>query len=146
MRILVVDDDYVSRTKLMALLSVYGQCDGVFNGEIAVKYFEAAHKELVPYDLVTMDIEMPVMDGQQTIAVIRAIEKTLGISNQKAVKILMVTVKKSPKDVVKAYYEGCDGYLAKPTKPEDIKKSLGELGFQCCPLKFYKGAPGGLIT
>jgi len=146
MRVLVVDDDYVSRTKLMTLLAVYGQCDGAPNGEIAVKYFEAAHKELVPYDLITMDIEMPVMDGQQTVVAIRKIERDLQVTSEKEVKILMVTVKRSPKDVVKAYYEGCSGYLTKPTKPEDIKKSLGELGFQCCPLKFYKENTGGVIS
>ena len=130
MRILVVDDDYVSRVKLLTLLGAYGQCDGAPNGEIAVKLFEEAHKELVPYDLVTMDIEMPVMNGHETVSRIREIERALQLNSQQAAKILMVTVHKAMKQVASSYQEGCDGYLTKPTTPEDLKKTLLEVGFQ----------------
>jgi len=130
MRILVVDDDYVSRVKLLTLLGAYGQCDSAPNGEIAVKLFEEAHKELVPYDLVTMDIEMPVMNGHETIARMREAERALQLTGPQAVKILMVTVHKTIKQVASSYEEGCDGYLTKPTTPEDLKKTLAEVGFK----------------
>jgi CheY-like chemotaxis protein len=128
MRILVVDDDYVSRVKLAELLAPYGHRDSSPNGEIAIKLFEEAHKELAPYDLVTMDIGMPGMSGQEVLACLREREKSWGIPPSAAVKIIMITGKESPKDVISSYYEGCDGYLAKPIKPEGLNKALAEAG------------------
>ena len=128
MRILVVDDDYVSRVKLVTILNTYGQCDSAPDGEIALKLVEAAHKELVPYDLITMDIEMPGMNGQEVVDHIRKIEQALQIGGDKGSKILMVTVKAALKDVSASYYRGCNGYLIKPTQPEAIKQVLEGLG------------------
>ena len=130
MRILIVDDDYVSRTKLSNLLAAYGQCDNAPNGEIAVKLFEVAHKELVPYDLITMDIVMPNMTGQDTVQALRAIEKKVCLTAEKETKILMVTGTRSPKDILSSYYEGCNGYLTKPYNLNDVQKALADLGIQ----------------
>lgn len=133
MRILVVDDDYVSRSKLAVLLASYGQCDPSPNGEIAIKLFEEAHKEMVPYDLVTMDIEMPGMNGEAVVAELRRIEETLQVPSQEAVKILMVTVKHAIKDVSASYYQGCNGYLTKPTTPEGLQQALKDVGIKLEP-------------
>ena len=128
MRILVVDDDYVSRSKLAALLAPYGQCDSSPNGEIALKLFEEAVKELAPYELITMDIEMPGMNGEVVVAQIRKTEEALHVDAKDAVKILMVTVKHTIKDVSESYYQGCNGYLTKPTTPEGLQKALADVG------------------
>ncbi len=128
MRILVVDDDYVSRSKLAALLASYGQCDSSPNGEIALKLFEEAHKESAPYELVTMDIEMPGMNGEEVVTQMRKIEEDLHV--QDSAKILMVTVKRTLKDVSASYYRGCSGYLIKPTTPDGLKAALGEVGIK----------------
>ena len=127
MRILVVDDDYVSRVKLVALLGQYGQCDNAPCGEIAIKLFEQAQKSGVPYNLVTMDIEMPDMDGQAVVKQMRAQESALGLVSSKQAKILMVTAKTALKEVSTSYHEGCDGYLTKPTTPQGLKDALKEV-------------------
>jgi two-component system, chemotaxis family, chemotaxis protein CheY len=128
MRILVVDDDYVSRVKLSRLLLTYGHCDNAPNGEIAMRLFECAHRESAPYNLVTMDVEMPEMSGQEVVMRMRAMEKSWGTARNLAAKVLMVTAKESVKDVVSAYDEGCDGYLAKPIRPDRLIKALIEIG------------------
>jgi two-component system, chemotaxis family, chemotaxis protein CheY len=128
MRILVVDDDYVSRVKLAELLAPYGHRDSSPNGEIAIKLFEEAHKELAPYDLVTLDIGMPGMSGQEVLACLREKEKSWRTPRELAAKVIMVTAKESPKDVISSYFELCDGYLAKPIKPESLKKALADVG------------------
>jgi two-component system, chemotaxis family, chemotaxis protein CheY len=128
MRILVVDDDYVSRVKLSQLLAPYGHRDCSPNGEIAIKMFEEAHKELAPYDLVTMDIGMPDMSGQEVLTCLREKEKVWGIPRESAAKVIMITGKDSAKDVMSSYYEGCDGYLTKPIKPEGLKQALADAG------------------
>jgi two-component system chemotaxis response regulator CheY len=128
MRILIVDDDYVSRTKLSALLAAYGQCDAVPNGEIALKMFQEAHKELVPYELVTMDVEMPEISGHDVVGQMRDIERALQIPGGSEVKVLMVTVKKELKEVSTAYKHGCTGYITKPVTPENLKKAVADIG------------------
>jgi two-component system, chemotaxis family, chemotaxis protein CheY len=130
MRILVVDDDYISRVKLSRLLSDHGHCDSSPNGDIAVRLFAAAYKESAPYNLITMDIEMPDMSGQEVIMRIREMEKSWRDLSNSAAKILMVTAKERAKDVVSAYYEGCDGYLAKPIRPDRLNKALAEIGIK----------------
>jgi len=128
MRVLIVDDDYVSRVKLASFFNSLGQSDCAPRGDIAVSLFEEAHKELVPYDLVTVDIEMPGIHGQEVVDKMRQIERTLEIEASNQVKILMVTAKTAIKEVSSSYNKGCDGYLTKPATPEELRRSLKDLG------------------
>jgi two-component system chemotaxis response regulator CheY len=130
MRILIVDDDYVSRVKLSKLLSAYGHCDSSPNGDIAIRLFESAYEESVPYELVTMDIEMPDMIGQEVVTRFRELEKSWAIAPDAVTKILMVTAKRTVRDIASSYYEGCDGYVTKPTKPDDLYQALAKIGFK----------------
>ena len=129
MRVLVVDDEYVSRTKLKALLSPCGDCDAAPSGEFGLKMFEQAHEESVPYDLVTMDIDMPGMNGRDVVQKIRQWER--GQRNYQAgseVKILMVTASTNPKDIVSSFQEGCEWYLIKPATPRNVRGAFAKLG------------------
>jgi two-component system, chemotaxis family, chemotaxis protein CheY len=128
MRILIVDDDYVSRSKLKAILGLQGDCDCAAGGEIALKMFAAADKELVPYGLVTVDIEMPEMNGQELVTQLRQWEEKHGVALTERAKILMVTIKKELRAVSTSYSEGCDGYLVKPVTPESVAQGLKEIG------------------
>jgi two-component system, chemotaxis family, chemotaxis protein CheY len=128
MRILVVDDDYISRVKLSQLLLAYGHCDNAPNGDIAIRLFEAAQMELAPYNLVTMDIVMPDMNGQEVLMRLRGIEKEWETPAKMIAKVIMITAKETAKDVASSYYEGCDGYLTKPVNPEKIRTALVEVG------------------
>ena len=129
MRILIVDDDYVSRLKLKSLLSRYGDCDAVPDGELALKMFTVAHDESVPYDLITMDIDMPKMWGQEVVKKIREWEANYGNYLAKSnVHILMVSVKKEVTDALTSLREGCTGYMTKPVTPERLERALGKIG------------------
>ncbi len=127
MRILVVDDDYVSRTKLKSLLSAYGDCDAVHNGEIALKMFEKAYKESAPYNLITMDIEMPDMSGQEVVHSIRQWELENKVKSSRQVKILMITIKNDVDDITSSFKEGCEWYLTKPVTPENLREALAKV-------------------
>lgn len=128
MRILIVDDDYISRLKLKSLLSEYGDCDAVPNGELSLKMFKIAHDESFPYGLITMDIDMPKMWGQEVVKKIREWENThKEYLAEKHVKILMITVMKDIKDALTSFKEGCTGYMTKPVTPESIEKALKKI-------------------
>jgi two-component system chemotaxis response regulator CheY len=124
MRILVVDDEYVSRTKLKVLLQAYGDVDAVPSGQIALQMVERARQEAVPYRLVTMDINMPDMSGQEAVRRIRGLEG----SESPTCKILMVTVADDSKDIMSSFREGAEWYLIKPVTPAKLTQALEELG------------------
>lgn len=110
------------------ILSSYGQCDAAPSGEVAILLFKDAHNDGMPYGLITMDIEMPRMNGQEVVNKLRAIEQEMGIKGGKEAKILMVTSRSELDMVSTSYYEGCNGYLNKPPTREKIKKAIDELG------------------
>ncbi len=129
MRILVVDDNYVNRVQLKTLLGQYGDCDGAGSGDTAIAMFCEAHKEGMPYSLVTMDIELGEEDGREVVESIRKWENDNDcFDNSTEAKILMVTVKDSGKDVFSSFHKGCEGYLVKPVTPDSIKTELAKNG------------------
>ncbi|MCP4687208.1 MAG: response regulator [Desulfobacterales bacterium] len=121
MRILIVEDDLVSRRLLETILSPYGECHTAVDGEEAVQAFKMAHEEGAPYALICLDIMMPKMDGQEALKQIREIEKERRVAGPEEVKILMVTALDDPKSVVEAFYRGgATSYIVKPI----IKKKI----------------------
>jgi len=125
MRALIVDDDYVSRSKLKALLAPYADCDAAPDGPIALQLFQKAHEERCPYDLITLDIDMPGMNGQETLQHIRNWEaEHKAYRNYKKAKVLMVTVRDAPEDIVLSFREGCEWYLIKPVNAEKLRNAL----------------------
>jgi len=133
MRILIVDDDFVSRTKLDALLSEYGNCDVAEDGYQALAMFEQAHGQSAPYGLITMDIAMPGMSGHEVLCKIREWEEAHHIYKQgHTAKILMSTSLQNRTDIMSSFREGCEGYLRKPITPEKLSEALATIGI-CRP-------------
>ncbi|MBF0612274.1 MAG: response regulator [Magnetococcales bacterium] len=129
MKILIVDDEFNNRMLMQKLLSPYGSCDVVVDGQEALEAFILAHAEGEPYELICMDIMMPEMDGHQSVQAIREKEKELAVAPRDEVRILMVTALDSPKDVLRAYYQdGCTDYMVKPVTREKVEEKLREYG------------------
>jgi two-component system chemotaxis response regulator CheY len=66
------------------------------------------------YDMICMDIMMPVMDGREAVRRIRAMEEAHGILSTSGVKIIMTTTVEEVKEVIRCFQELCDAYLMKP--------------------------------
>ncbi len=62
MRVLVVDDEVVSRKKMEKIMGTFGQCVAVDCGEAALKAFGDAMAKGRSFDLITLDVSMPQMD------------------------------------------------------------------------------------
>lgn len=128
MRILIVEDEFVSRRVLKEFLSPYGECDMVVDGEEAIEAFRLAWEEGDPYELICLDIMMPNIDGQEALMKIREIEKELGVKGQDEVKVIMVTALDDPKTVVEAFYKGgATSYIVKPVEREKLLKEVRSL-------------------
>ncbi len=127
MRILIVEDDFASRKFMMNFMSAYGDCDGTVDGMEAVEAYMMALEEEQPYDLICLDVMMPVMDGYQVLNTIRNMEKQRGIEGDDRVKIIMMTALNEQKNVRKAFEMGCTVYCAKPVDLDKLKNVLKKL-------------------
>ena len=128
MRILLAEDDYVTRKAMDNFLSNYGECDVTVDGMEAVDAFMLALEEDEPYDLVCLDIMMPKMDGYQALMGIRNLEKERKIPPEKATKVIMTTALNDEKNVKMAFDLGCTIYSGKPIDQNRFEQALKKLG------------------
>ena len=128
MKILLAEDDFVTRKFMRNFLSKYGECDVTVDGMEAVDAFMMAMEDDEPYDLVCLDIMMPVMDGYQALVGIRNIEKERNIPEEKMVKVIMKTALNDEKNVKMAFDLGCTIYSGKPIDQERFEQALKKLG------------------
>ena len=127
MKILLAEDDFATRKFMLNFLSKYGECDVTVDGMEAVDAFMMALEDDEPYDLVCLDIMMPVMDGYQALVGIRNLEKERGISEDNAVKVIMTTALNEERNVNMAFELGCTVYSGKPIDQEKFEQVLTKL-------------------
>jgi CheY-like chemotaxis protein len=109
LRVLAVDDNAVNRMIMKKMLSKYKiEADIVVGGLDALTLMREQNKR---YDLVLMDIEMPVKDGYQTTDDIRQYEKE---NNLEPCKIVAVSAHSMKESRGKALISGMDDFLSKP--------------------------------
>ena len=111
MNILIVDDEPISRTKLKLLLSSYGRCQEAVTGEHAIELLTESFNAGLSFDLITVDINMPGMSGQELVERIRRFEVGIEITQRTDIKIMMVTAESDSDTVMTSIIQGCDGYL-----------------------------------
>jgi two-component system, chemotaxis family, chemotaxis protein CheY len=129
LKILIVEDDFMVRQVLRDILEIYGTVDIAVNGEEALQAFRVAWRKKAPYDLICMDIMMPVMDGNEALQKIREVEKAMGIHGREEVKVIMITALDDAKTVVRAYAKGgATSYIVKPIEKERIINEITEIG------------------
>ncbi|HIJ82350.1 MAG TPA: response regulator [Desulfuromonadales bacterium] len=124
MKILIVEDDFLSRKLMLTYLSQLGECDVAANGTEAVEAFMMAGNMGKSYDLITLDIMMPDLSGQEVLKQIRYIEEEAGLPG---VKIIMTTALKDSPSIMEAFKNQCDGYLPKPIESGKLWEMLREL-------------------
>ena len=129
MRILIAEDEFASRKAILKFLSAYGECDVTVDGMEAIDAFMMALEEEDPYDLICLDVMMPVMDGYQALKNIRDIEREHNVDPADQAKVIMTTALNEEKNVKKAFELGCTVYCAKPIDLEKLKGMLQKLGF-----------------
>lgn len=115
MRVLLVDDVDINRMIVMEMLhEVDAVIDEAENGKQAVEAFTASPEN--HYDLILMDVQMPVMDGYTAADAIRALARV----DANTVTIVALTANSFKEDVEKAMAHGMNAHLAKPLELEKL--------------------------
>jgi two-component system chemotaxis response regulator CheY len=128
LKILVVEDEFISRTLLIEMMAVYGICHVAVDGREAMDVLRRSFEHGERYDLVCLDIMMPEMDGQEVLTEIRAMERQLGLSGRQATKVIMTTALTDSQSIMKAFTEGhCEAYLTKPIDRSKLIATLRDL-------------------
>ena len=125
-RILLVEDNTLNAEIAQTLLTDYGlHVDVASDGNEALEFFRADTNK---YDIIFMDVQMPVMDGYHATAAIRDLESKN--SKHSHTVIIGMSANAFKEDVDKALACGMDDYI---TKPIDIKKLQNLLRKFCEP-------------
>lgn len=113
-RLVVVDDHALFRRGLISLLEEMAEFQVVgeaSNGQDSLLVIEKTRP-----DIVLLDINMPIMDGLQTLSVIRK-----SLPGQ---KVLMLTISQNDDDLIGAIVIGANGYVLKNTEPEVLRNTI----------------------
>ncbi|MGL1934721.1 MAG: response regulator [Fibrobacterales bacterium] len=129
MKILIVDDSFVSRKLLKVILTPLGDCDFATNGNEATEAVILSYSENTPYDLICLDVMMPEVDGHEALKKIREHEEKIGIDIAHSVKVIMITAMDDEGSIFQAFRSGCEMYILKPIEASKVKEAVQELGF-----------------
>jgi DNA-binding NarL/FixJ family response regulator len=113
-RLVVVDDHALFRRGLVSLLDEMSEFQVVgeaSNGQDALAVIESARP-----DIILLDINMPVLDGIQTLGAIRKLHPEQ--------KVLMLTISQNDEDLIGAIVSGANGYVLKNTEPETLRSTI----------------------
>ncbi|TFK72969.1 hypothetical protein BDN72DRAFT_876194 [Pluteus cervinus] len=126
-RVLVVEDNNILRTLLLKWLSAKGyEYRDAVDGRDGVNVYE--HEG--PFDVVLLDLSMPVLDGVAATAEIRRIEiaRLQTDADNRPTRILALTGMSSLEDKRRAFDAGVDGYLVKPVAFKTLDEMFFRLG------------------
>jgi len=115
--VLLVEDNDINRLYAQSILRGWNcKTDVAENGLVAIEKLKGKY-----YDVVLMDIQMPVMDGYEATKAIRMMQPPVN-----AIPIVALTANATKNDIDRCREAGMNHYLAKPFTPEDLYNKLFE--------------------
>lgn len=116
LKVLIAEDNIINQRLAVGMLHELGHTGVVVgDGEKALKCLAK-----LKFDVVLMDVMMPVMDGIQALTAIRAQEQTQGGH----MPVIMATAHNEPGDAARFKRAGADGFVGKPMDLDQLKAEL----------------------
>jgi two-component system chemotaxis response regulator CheY len=128
MKILIAEDDLISRRFIEKFMLNYGECDVTVDGIEAIEAFVSALDTGEPYDLICLDVMMPKVDGIKVLMIIRDLEKARGIEQSKSVKILITTALANTGFINNSIQSESEIYVGKPVSIIEMENAMKKLG------------------
>ena len=132
-RVLLTEDNSIAAAIALDIMGMTGlEVDHAENGRVAVEML--LHAEPGHYDLVFMDIQMPVMNGYQAASAIRAAAEGTGLDGEAidprpdlgTIPVVALTADAFADDVARARAAGMNAHMSKPMEIELLVKTLKE--------------------
>ncbi|MGY2133314.1 response regulator [Hymenobacter sp. HD11105] len=114
-RIAVVDDHLLFRKGLRALVNGFANMEVLFEAGDGQELLERLDFGVVP-DVILMDLQMPVLDGLQTVRLLRV--------QYPYVRVIIISMHDEPELIDNLRTEGAHGYLLKNANPEEVRKAI----------------------
>jgi CheY-like chemotaxis protein len=139
LQILVVDDDDADAlmiSEALAQADAPACVERVVDGQEALDYLrrEGRFAEAARPDLILLDLNMPRMDGRETLAAIKTDD------DLKAIPVVILTTSGATPDIVASYQQRANAYVTKPFGLEDFESTVRQIN------QFYRevaSLPGG---
>ena len=122
LRFLVAEDNPINADVLKELLEVEGaRCEIAGNGKAAVAMYRSSRPGY--YDMILMDIRMPLMDGYEATAAIRGLPR----EDAGSVPILAMTADTMEEDVERSFACGMNAHIPKPINIKVLNQTISKL-------------------
>jgi CheY-like chemotaxis protein len=122
LKILVAEDNSINIQVARYIVSpIASELKFVMNGSEAVEEYKIGS-----YDIILMDVKMPVMDGYEATQAIRKIEKAKGAGAR--IPIIAMTANNMYEEIQQCMAIGMDGFLPKPFITDDVRNVIEGLG------------------
>ncbi len=128
LKALIIDDDRVCRERLQSILQNFFDCTFAVNGREGLEAYIESRQQDDPYKFITLDINMPELNGHETLEAIREWEVANGIEGLDGVKIIMTTSEGSSKHIISSFKQGCEAYVTKTNMGEKLLDEIAKLG------------------
>jgi two-component system chemotaxis response regulator CheY len=128
LKALIIDDEEICRVRLHSILKDFFDCSFAVNGREGLDTYIESRRQGDPYDFITLDINMPEMDGHQTLLSIRQWEDENNIRGLDGVKIIMTTSEGASKHILSSFRQGCEAYVLKSRMGEKLLDEVVNLG------------------
>ncbi|KAG2144400.1 response regulator receiver protein [Suillus bovinus] len=123
--ILLAEDNLINQKLAAKILEKYGHTVVIAeNGSLAVEAFKARVQVNKPFDIILMDVSMPVMGGLEATELIRAYEMHKGLLRT---PIIALTAHAMIGDRERCLQAGMDDHIAKPLRPGELLNSINTL-------------------
>ncbi len=142
-RILLAEDNIVNQHVAVGILKKLGlHADAVADGDEAVKALET-----IPYDLVLMDVHMPVMDGLEATRLIRNPKSSV---RNHLVPVIAMTAGVMQDDHERCMEAGMNDFISKPVSPQALAEVLGKWlpkdKVECCKENAHAEPKSSLVN
>jgi len=128
LKALIIDDDRVCREMLQSILQDFFDCTFAVNGREGLEAYIESRQQNDPYKFITLDINMPEMNGHETLEAVRKWEDANGIEGLDGVKIIMTTSEGSSEHIMSSFRQGCEAYVTKSNMGEKLLDEIAKLG------------------
>ncbi|MEA3444814.1 MAG: response regulator [Bacteroidota bacterium] len=117
LKVLLAEDNIINQKIASINICKLGhEVEFANNGKIAIEKFQGAY-----YDIILMDLQMPIMGGIEATKKIREIEKS---NIKRPIKIVAMTASAMPEDKHICFEAGMNDYISKPFRREDLSRVL----------------------